>query len=701
MNNKNSNRMEADEIRNKQIRKGLFTKLIRYLKPYILHMSVSLFLLLCLTAIELYMPLITKQAVDEHIITNKKVIIFDDKNEFDNFDVDNKKFVKYQHDNKFFVVFPLQKEKVLKKEMIKKFKANNQLIDDTYIIIQITDENKSILETGKFLKISDFEILLTTKQLESFSKDEIVLVRANSISKLQYLGLIFLILVILQFLTTFFQIYITNYASQHAMYNLRNDIFKHMQKLPMKFFDTNPVGRLVTRVANDVTTLDQLLSSGLLKVIQDSLTIIGIMIIMFIISWKLALVSFSIVPFVLILTWYFKNKLAVIYRKLRKRLAALNAMISEHISGVSLIQIFNQQNSKGMEFEKINQKHFSVAMEQIKLFALFRPMIGIARQISFALILWYGGFRILNNTLSLGIFIAFTSYMERFFQPLRGISEQFNVFQSAMAGAERVFDLLEMKEENYNSKESENIGFKGDIEFKNVSLAYFDDDYVLKDISFKVKAGEKVALVGHTGSGKTSIVRLLMGFYPYQKGEILIDGKNIKDYSLDDIRNNIGIVQQDVFMFTGTIKDNIALNKSDKITDDELQKVARYVNVHKFIDSLPGKFNEPVMERGATFSFGQRQLIAFARVLAYNPSIFILDEATSNIDTETEELIQGALENITENRTSIMIAHRLSTIQKCDKIIVLNKGKIIEEGSHQELLQNEGLYYDLYRLQYK
>jgi len=252
--------------------------------------------------------------------------------------------------------------------------------------------------------------------------------------------------------------------------------------------------------------------------------------------------------------------------------------------------------------------------------------------------------------------------MERFFQPLRGISEQFNVFQSAMAGAERVFDLLEMKEENYNSKESENIGFKGDIEFKNVSLAYFDDDYVLKDISFKVKAGEKVALVGHTGSGKTSIVRLLMGFYPYQKGEILIDGKNIKDYSLDDIRNNIGIVQQDVFMFTGTIKDNIA----------------------------------PVMERGATFSFGQRQLIAFARVLAYNPSIFILDEATSNIDTETEELIQGALENITENRTSIMIAHRLSTIQKCDKIIVLNKG-----NSHQELLQNEGLYYDLYRLQYK
>jgi ABC-type multidrug transport system fused ATPase/permease subunit len=338
-------------------------------------------------------------------------------------------------------------------------------------------------------------------------------------------------------------------------------------------------------------------------------------------------------------------------------------------------------------------------MKQLRLFAFFRPVIHVSSQIAVAIIIWYGGGQILRNAITIGLLMAFTQYVRKLFEPINDFSEKFNVLQGALAGAERIFDLMELKPDDYREDLYSSVKMEGEIEFENVWLAYNDEEWVLKDVSFKIKPGEKIALVGHTGSGKTSIVNLILGMYPYQKGRILIDGKELKSYALKDLRSNVGIVQQDVFIFSGNIHDNIALNNT-KLSRDDIRQVARYVNADKFIQHLPHQYDEPVMERGATLSTGQRQLIAFARVLAYNPSIFILDEATSNIDTETEILIQDALEKIIEHRTSIIIAHRLSTIQHADRIIVLHKGKIMEEGSHFELLDKKGLYYDLYRLQY-
>lgn len=469
--------------------------------------------------------------------------------------------------------------------------------------------------------------------------------------------------------------------------------------MPVQYFDKNPVGRLVTRVTNDIRAIDEMLSSGVITLFQDVLMIIAIVVLMLVLDWKLALVSFIILPLVIWVIYEFRKRTRVIYRQVRKHLAALNATLAEHISGQKIIQLFNQYFHKRDEFSSINHEYFTTSMKQMKLFAFFRPIIHVSSQIAVALIIWYGGGQILHNMITIGLLMAFTQYVSKLFQPINDFSEKFNILQGALAGAERIFDLMDQDTEDYRDNLASDIKLKGEIEFKNVWLAYNPGEWVLKDVSFKIQPGEKIALVGHTGSGKTSIVNLILGMYPYQKGEILLDGRQLSEYALEDLRRNVGIVQQDVFIFSGDIKENIALINTG-VTREKIIEVAKYVNADKFICKLPQGYDEPVMERGATLSTGQRQLIAFARVLAYDPSIFILDEATSNIDTETELLIQDALAKLIVNRTSIIIAHRLSTIQHADRIIVLHKGEIVEEGSHFDLLDQKGLYYDLYRLQY-
>jgi ATP-binding cassette, subfamily B, multidrug efflux pump len=743
--NEKSYEMTSDTLQTKIYDSKLIGKLLKYLKPYKKLVAVSFLLLFVLTGIELILPLIIKTAVDDHIVPSRNLIVFDDQAEFDAFRQRNPK-VKiniYEHQGNIFVIFPTDVERHFRTNELQSLTEAGNRIPGNFYIVANEPRAREILQNSPYYPISEEQIIVNQEIVEQLDNQDIHVLREPSRRALFLFGILFLSLVIFRVIVSFFQIYITHYFSQRAMYDLRQDAFVHLEKMPSSFFDKNPIGRLVTRVTSDVRALDELLSEGLITMAQDFLILIGIIILMLALNWRLALVSYTVVPFVYLLVRHFKVKTRIVYREVRKRVAMLNAALAEDISGIRIIKLFNQYGNKCRQFGNINQSYYEASMAQLKLFAFFRPLIGISRHIAIAIILWYGGGQIIRNTLSLGMLMAFIRYMERFFEPVNHLSEKFNVLQAAMSGAERVFDLIEKEPQDYRDSLTKNIKFNGDIEFRDIWLTYNlnekpqekckpeylyketpedgnvelvssctdrsiadkkyqqneEHDYVLKNINFSIKAGEKIALVGHTGSGKTSIINLISEMYPHQKGDIIIDGKSIKEYSIFDIRNNIGIVQQDVFLFSGTIRDNIILNNKN-ISDEEMLKIAKYVNVDYFVSRLPQKYDEPVMERGATLSVGQRQLIAFARVLAYNPSIFILDEATSNIDTETELLIQDALKKVMANRTSIIIAHRLSTIQNVDRIIVLHKGKIIEQGHHNQLISNRNLYFDLYRLQY-
>ena len=703
-----------DELKNKIYDRRLFSNVIHYIKPYLKWVILSFLFLMLISGAVVIIPLIQRSAIDDYIVSDKTLAIFTQEDDYHEFINRYQKlgFKEYKYGDNHFLVISSKDRNKMDRADLEKLKAKGILKEDTVFLVSAKDKNISILKqylpeninpeqpnlTGWF-KISSETIAIPKEQLKELPKAKRLEVRSDASKQLLILALIFLAIITLRFVASYFQTVFTAYFSQTAMADLRHDVFAHLQKMPTKFFDTNPVGRLVTRVTNDIAAIDEMLASGVITIIQDVVLIITIVILMLALNWHLALVSFSILPLVIWVIVIFRRKTRVVYREVRKHLAVLNATLAEHIEGQKIIQLFNQYFHKRQEFADINQKYYLASIKQIRLFAFFRPIIHVSSQIAVALIIWYGGGKILQNVITIGLLMAFTQYIQKLFEPINDFSEKFNFLQSALASAERIFNLLALSPDDYREEKHQNIKLEGEIEFENVWLAYNENEWVLKDISFKVAPGEKIALVGHTGSGKTSIVNLILGMYPYQKGRILIDGKDIHNYSLADLRRNVGIVQQDVFLFSGNIKDNIALN-NDELSDEEIIQVAKYVNADKFISKLPNGYNEPVMERGATLSTGQRQLIAFARVLAYNPSIFILDEATSNIDTETELLIQDALNKIIKDRTSIIIAHRLSTIQNVDRILVLHKGEIVEEGSHFELLDKQGLYYDLYRLQY-
>jgi ATP-binding cassette, subfamily B, multidrug efflux pump len=698
-----------DQIQGKIYDKVLFARLIKYLKPYKLLVAISFILLLLITGTNLLSPVITQRAVDRVILSNNDLVKFDEPAEAEDFSIEYPKIKpqQYKFNGKAYLIFPHKKINFIPKQKIEELKESDNILLKI-AVLNNTTEVRHILSNVDFIEISSEEIVVLNstisemKQAGNISREEIKLLRKKDFDKLTWYGIIFFVVITLQLLFTYFQVYFVNVAAQKAMYDLRRDLFYKLERMPLSFFDKNPIGRLVTRVTNDIGTLNEMLGNGLIQLIQEMFVLIGIMVAMLLYDWKLALASFAILPVTVVLFTVFINRSRRLYRVVRRKLANINATLSEDISGFKIIQLFNQYKRKVGEFQAINGEFYAASMKMMKLFAFFRPAINSTRRIAVAILLWYGGGQIIQDKITLGVFMVFLWFLDRFFEPINHLSEKFNILQAAMSGSERIFDLMDKDIEDYRLDKSNDASsnLKGEIEFKNVWLRYNDNGDVLKNISFKVKQGEKVALVGHTGSGKTSIISILSGLYPFQKGEILIDGKEIHDYNLKELRRNIGIVQQDVFLFSGTIKDNIVLS-DESISDEEMEKVARYVNVHEFIDSQPEKYMEPVMERGATFSVGQRQLIAFARVLAYDPAIFVLDEATSNIDTETEILIQDALLKLMKNRTSIIIAHRLSTIQHVDRIIVLHKGEIVEEGNHQELLAKEGLYYDLYRLQYQ
>jgi ATP-binding cassette, subfamily B, multidrug efflux pump len=496
-------------------------------------------------------------------------------------------------------------------------------------------------------------------------------------------------------------IYLLQAAGQKIIYNIRKDLFKHVEGLSLSFFDKNPIGRLVTRVTNDVEALNEMYTGVLVYIFKDIFIIVGILIAMFSLNANLALVVVASVPFVLTGAVIFKRYDRDAYRDVKMKLAKINSSLSENISGVKTVQIYHKEDKMFKKFDRINKSYLQASMKQLTIFALFRPSVDLLSTLTLAGLLWVGGLKVLIQDIPVGVLFAFVSYLMQFFQPIFDLTEKYDILQSSMASGERIFMLMDNKDMIKNiDKPVEIDRLKGEIEFKNVWFAYNEEQWVLRDVSFKIRPGEKIAFVGATGAGKTSIISLISRLYDIQKGEILIDGINIKHMDQHDLRRNLATVLQDVFLFTGDIKSNIRLN-DESITDEDIIKACRYVNADRFIEKLPRKYEDAVNERGTTFSQGERQLIAFARAIAFNPPILVLDEATSNIDTETESLIQDALNKITKDRTTIIVAHRLSTIKNADKIIVLHKGKVREVGNHEELLNKEGLYYNLYKLQYK
>lgn len=515
------------------------------------------------------------------------------------------------------------------------------------------------------------------------------------------LAIYYLLIVILSMVIIFLQIYVTMWLGQKVQHDIRKEVFGHLQKLHLGFYDKNPVGRMVTRVTNDINTLNELFASGVANIIGDILMLLFFVAALFYVSWKLALITFISLPLLLTATFIFRARAREAYRKVRLKLARLNAYVQEHITGMTIVQLFNREKQTYGNFDEINTDLRSAHFKSVFYYAVFYPTVEIIGAISLGLLFYYGGKMINADTLSFGELVLFIYLVERFFHPIRDLSEKYNVLQASMASSERIFNLLDTKPAIVDRPETKIPDtFTGKIEIDNLWFAYKENDWVLKDVSFSVNPGEKVAIVGATGAGKTSLISLLYRFYDYQKGSVKINGIDLKDYPVKTLRSHLGLVLQDVFIFTGDISRNVRL-LDPSITDEQIHTALSRVGFDRFLNRMPDGIETEVKERGATFSTGQKQLLSFARALAFNPDILILDEATSSVDTETELLIQKALDVLLKGRTSIIIAHRLSTIEKADKIIVLHHGKLREIGTHEELLKQGGIYYKLHQLQYK
>jgi ATP-binding cassette subfamily B protein len=530
--------------------------------------------------------------------------------------------------------------------------------------------------------------------------------RATAVRGLGWISLIYLATLALGFAFMYFQVRVMQKVGQDTMYDMRNEIFEHLQRLPISFYDRSPVGRLVTRVTTDVDALNDLFATGIAAMVNDALLLVLFIFIMLEMNWKLALATFAVLPLLFLCTWIFRDRVRDANRRIRTAIARINAFLQEHISGMSVVQLFNRERKARAQFAELNRIHMEAYKDAILAFALFYPGVEFLGVVAIIVVFWYGGLKTLAGAVSVGVLIAFMQYAQRFFQPIQDLSEKFNILQSAMAASERIFKLLDEPIPATDSAGLPLLNVRGEIEFRNVWFAYHggaqpkEDDWVLRDVSFLVRPGETMAIVGHTGAGKTTTIQLLLRFYDIQRGQILLDGTDIRELSVQDLRRQFGIVLQDPFLFTGTLESNVRLGTAS-VSREAAESALREVGLGPFLDSLPQGLETMVSERGSTFSVGQRQLVSFARALAHNPRFLILDEATSSVDTRTEIMIREALDRLLTGRTSIVIAHRLSTIQNADRILVFHKGRLREQGTHQELLAERGIYYRLYQLQYK
>lgn len=533
---------------------------------------------------------------------------------------------------------------------------------------------------------------------QKLTSNDLKILRQNDFKGILKAGILFLLLLFSGFFLNLADTWLLQKMGQQIVYKLREETFTHIHSLSLSFFNITPVGKLVTRVSNDTEAVNELFSTILVKLFKNVVKIIGYAVVMLSINVKMAGISFLLLPLVAILTFVFRHLSRKAYQITRNKITELNTFLSEHISGMKLIQIFAREKEKYSEFEGKSMELYRANFREIMTFAIFRPSIYLVSVIAMILVIRTGSLSVLNGNLSLGTLFVFITYISSFFEPIQELSEQLGTLQSSIASAEKIFSVLDVKPEIVSPADPTPVNILGEIEFRHVWFAYEEENYILKDVNFVIHPGEKAAFVGATGAGKSTILNLIGRYFDIQKGQILIDGIDIHEIDLDVLRGAIGQVQQDVFIFTGDIKSNISLN-NEAISPDDVRRAAEIVNADPFIQKLPHGYDEPVTERGSTLSAGQRQLLSFARTLAYDPKILVLDEATANIDTETETLITQALARLMDGRTTIMVAHRLSTIQHADKIIVMHHGEIKESGTHQELLAKDGLYKKLYELQ--
>lgn len=654
-------------------------RLLSYLKPHKWVMTLATVLVLFIIAVELYRPIIVGNAIDQYINGYYHPYVEADVSASDAINwnglvLSRDQAVSTADSASFYQIFLWK--------------------DHYYMAENLTRSECTALQNADTSVLKNY----VREGAQKLTSNDLKILRQNDFKGILKAGILFLLLLFSGFFLNLADTWLLQKMGQQIVYKLREETFTHIHSLSLSFFNITPVGKLVTRVSNDTEAVNELFSTILVKLFKNIVKIIGYAVVMLSINVKMAGISFLLLPLVAILTFVFRHLSRKAYQITRNKITELNTFLSEHISGMKLIQIFAREKEKYSEFEGKSMELYRANFREIMTFAIFRPSIYLVSVIAMILVIRTGSLSVLNGSLSLGTLFVFITYISSFFEPIQELSEQLGTLQSSIASAEKIFSVLDVKPEIVSPVDPAPVNILGEIEFRHVWFAYEEENYILKDVSFVIHPGEKAAFVGATGAGKSTILNLIGRYFDIQKGQILIDGIDIHEIDLDVLRGAIGQVQQDVFIFTGDIKSNISLN-NEAISPDDVRRAAEIVNADPFIQKLPHGYDEPVTERGSTLSAGQRQLLSFARTLAYDPKILVLDEATANIDTETETLITQALARLMDGRTTIMVAHRLSTIQHANKIIVMHHGEIKESGTHQELLAKDGLYKKLYELQ--
>jgi len=683
-----SSKRQEDEVLGRAFDLRLTRRLLRFLAPYKLLFAGCVALTVLLAGIQLVIPYLSKVAIDAFMTPPWTVATGVEA-------PDGAGAVVYGNDS--FLI----DTRAVDADIVNRWERSGNLSDARYVWVGPRDARLD--ELADFPGIGEAVgggVLLSVEDLRELPTDAVNSVRQTDINGILRLVGWFIFLLVTRFVFGVLQVYYLQFTGQRVMYDMRREIFAHILRLPLSFFDRTPVGRLVTRVTNDVAAINEMFTSTLVSLFRDVFLLVGVMVVMFQLEWRLALAVLVLFPVIVVAAWQFRNRVRSAYREVRKKVAQLNAYLQESISGMRIVQVFVQEHRANQQFADINGDKYNADMRQMLTFAVFRPLMSFLSSFAVAVVIWYGGRNVLYGVLTLGALTAFIQYVRMLFEPVIHLSEGYNVLQGAMASSERIFRLLDEPIEDPGEAGRTPAESEGRIEFRDVWFAYHGEDWILKGVSFVVEPGQRVAIVGPTGSGKTTIIRLLLRLYPIQKGTILYDGVPIDELDLSFLRAQMSVVLQDVFLFSGDILDNIRLREQEAISEQQAIAAARYVSA-EFIEQLPNGYRAEVKERGVTLSVGERQLLSFARAVAFDPRVLVLDEATASIDSHTESLIQRSLHRIMEGRTSLVIAHRLSTIRESDNILVIHQGCLVEQGTHVALLAAEGLYAALHRLQFE